>query len=372
MSTRQRVAFGVRPLAETSCIGRGLLMGLSASILACSKSAPADDPVTVAKEFISRSRAGRCVDAFALYTRPSQSVLEDRSRQLLKDLPAKHLPDFGPKFAADHLSCDTYARMRPGTAREASRHGDSAVVAVIMRTGSYIPLPFFSDPIKDHPATLRMAREDGRWKVSIEPPRTDRQRREREIGKFDVTYSREPNNPHRLFQASGTIDARSADIETVLLDFDRWSSWWPHLAESRALTGSDTSRRRRLYGRFALGADSAVDYVFEWITSTRTRDGEHQMFSASWRSTPDTIHNSPNTVRLSSWLATLSVRTVHPDSGVLVTLNYSGRPSEWPTALGAKVFRPEYGTEVLAALERAARARRRDPHPSKASRAPTR
>lgn len=325
-------------------------------IAACSRvsSPSSDDPVASARAFIGLARSGDCERAWTFYTRPSQQLLEERSKKLIKDAPY-----YAREFAPHNLNCRTlFAEYLPRTAREKKRHGDTAVVMFVQRTGTLFPIPFFSDPIKESPVELAMVHENRFWRVSLPGEPENPYRHEREIGRFTVNWPRYDSNGHRLFQIAGTIDGRGEDIEAVLLDVENWPRWVPHLVEARTLRANDNGRGHRIYGRYQLPGDSAsIEYIFELAVSMRTTDFAFKGFGASWRTVSDSLPARRGIPRLTSWGANLSFRADPAQTGQRVQYGYSGLPSEWPPALAARVFRPEYGPEFLSALEREARQR---------------
>lgn len=319
-----------------------------------------DDPISSARSFIRLARAGRCGQTWPFYTKASQATLVERSKKAIRDAPY-----YAEQFAPHNLDCThLYADYVPRTIHEKSHDGDTVVLGVTIRTGTIFPIPFFSDHLKDSPAELRMTREDGVWKVAVQPPPENPYRHLVEYGKFTVDWPRQGNsdNPHRMFQVSGLIDATPEQVEAVFLDFEHWPAWMPMLVESRALTPPDTARRQRIYGRYELpGAPASADYVFTLRNGMRTTDHETRGFGAGWSIEPDTLPRRAGVVRLTSWGATFSFRVdmrVTGPVGLRVQYGYSGLPGEWPPALAARIFTPEMAAEIMRSLEREARRRR--------------
>ena len=150
-------------------------MALMAMAVGCSRSRDtADEPASVAERFVALSRGGNCPEAYALYSASSKDSIGELSRRMLAGQSAAYIAQFGDKFAPDHLDCGIYAEYLPTTVREVSRAGDSAIVSVTSRTGSWIPIPFFSDPIKESTVKMRLVREDGAWRIVH--PMADRRR----------------------------------------------------------------------------------------------------------------------------------------------------------------------------------------------------
>jgi hypothetical protein len=145
---------------------RKLSTAVLIATLSCSRSTPTpNDPASVAKAFVTLARAGKCPEAYALYSQASKDSIAELSSRMLRGQTPQYLAQFGPKFAPDRLDCGIYAEYLPNTVRESTRDGDHAVVSVTSRTGSPIPIPFFSDPIKNTLVTMQLTFEDGRWRI---------------------------------------------------------------------------------------------------------------------------------------------------------------------------------------------------------------
>ena len=336
---------------------RARLFGLLFLLTACRRES--DDPVSVAKAFIELARAGKCKQAFSHYTAASQRNLQARSAKAKKHSP--YVTEANEPYS---LHCHVFADYvaKSATENPQSRRGDTAVVRVTMRTGSILPIPFFSDPIKETPVVFEMVRENGAWKVAAPYVETeDPHRHELEIGKFTVEWARHPPTRNRGYRVTGVLDASPEAIEAVFLDFEKWPRWMPGLIESRALTQPPTDerpRRRLIYGRYATAGDSIVmEYVFELSNSMRTADYEVRSFGASWRAV-DHPQIAAGARRVTSWGADFSAQIDRlKGQGVRVDYGFSGRPDEWPPHLAAQIWNPQTAAHILAALEREARLR---------------
>lgn len=242
-------------------LARRLPLPFALIALACA--APADDPAAAAKRFISLARQGDCKQAFALYTTASRQNLEAFSKKLKRNTPYE--TEANEPYV---LHCHVFADYVTRTAKQVSRSadGDSAVVSVTQRTGSYIPIPFLSDPIKETTVTIQMAREGGAWRVAAPHIQVeDPYRHGLDVGKFTVEWARNPPTRNRGFRVSGVLDATPEAIEAVFLDFEHWPAWMPMLAESRALTQRDTQARPR---RQLITAGTSPPATRPWTTSS--------------------------------------------------------------------------------------------------------
>lgn len=324
-----------------------------------------DDPVAVAKAFIGETRASGCGRAFEYFT----PAVQENARQ------ASHRARRNQPYVTDHtlperIFCSGYDDMLARTVRLTARRGDTAYLAVTSATGTHFPIiPFLSDPYKETRTTLTLVKLPAGWRVVRPLVRVlDERRPEFEFGPITVTAPTGGNPEVRLFQTTGPIVAPPEDVEAVLLDYDGWPRWIPYLVESRVLTADSGQGADLIYGRHQLTPDGpSADYVVRAQISLRVRDRDFRGFGGGWHTrsgrtpvvprevpTPDlTVWGFTLQFRLSRWVARPGVQMVDT---VHVSLDYAGRPAEWPTELADKVLAPEFGARMLQGLEREAKA----------------
>ena len=311
---------------------------------------PASDPATEAREFIKLARAGKCAEAFPRYTAASQKNLRDLSNKFKENTPYHTEAN-----EAYRLHCHVFADYLPKTATLATQTGDTAYINVIQRTGSYIPIPFFSDPIKETPVKITMARENGEWKVvapyvQVEDP----DRHELKVGKFKVEWPRQPATDVHGFRTYGTLNVPPEGVEAVMLDFKRWPAWMPAVVEARVLKEpADTARLRKyiVYVRHAANADAPpVEFVIEFTNNARTSDGGRRAFTGSWRALKNTVFEAGHSKLATVWGVSFSAGIASANTTEM-RFGYAALPAEWPPELRSVVFEPQYGPALMAAIE---------------------
>jgi hypothetical protein len=329
--------------------------------------APGDDPVTVARTFIREARSESCGRSFDYFTVEVQENARQASHKTRRNAP----------YTTDHslpeqIFCAGYAAMKPRTVRLAAMRGDTAELAVTSSEGTHLALiPFLSTPYREWPSTLALVRTSAGWRVTRQLMRvTDPRRPEFEFGPFTVVAPQGGNPDVRLFQVHGPVVASPEDVEAVLLDYEGWTRWVPYLVESRVLV-ADTSRRHEVvYGRYALGSGGpSADYAFRADLSLRVADKSFRGFGGGWHTrtgnTPPELPSGMARTELTIWGYTLQFRLAQwvARPGVMmvdtvhVSLDYAGKPAEWPSELSEKIVSPEFGAQLLRGLEREAQAR---------------
>lgn len=331
---------------------------LGVAIAACA--APANDPVSSAREVARLARGGKCEETWPHYTKKSQRVLEQRTKKEYGAVYTNVPPE--KQFKPYDWECGRFSGYLPRSMRELQRSGDTALIAVIWRTGTRFPIiPFLSSPLKDSPSQMQMALEDGAWKVVVQsPPETPRHLVDH--GKWKLDWPRQRRSDYGGYSASGLMDADTEAAEAVLLDYQSWPKWMPYLVEARALGPIDSVRHQKVYGRFQLPGDTTgVDVILDVRLALLTRDQDFKGFGASWTiAKNDTAARVDHVTRLSTFSANISWRVLRLASGPVglqVRYRWSALPGEWPPALAEKVFSPEYTAQLLGGLEREARAR---------------
>ena len=326
-----------------------------------------DDPVAVAKAFIRETRAKGCGRAYEYFTPEVQENARQASHRARRNQP----------YVTDHtlperIFCSGYDDMLARSVRLTTLRGDTAYLSVTSATGTRFPIiPFLSDPYKETGTTLTLVKLPAGWRVTRPLLQVlDPRRPEFEFGPITVAAPTRGNRDVRLFQVTGPIVAPPEDVEAVLLDYEAWPRWIPYLVESRVLT-ADTGRRAEvLYGRYqlTLGGPSA-DYVMGAKISLRVHDRDFRGFGGGWHtragSTPVALPRGVSPPSLTVWGYTLQFRLarwiarpgVHMVDTVHVSLDYAGKPAEWPPELAEKIVAPEFGARMLQGLEREARAR---------------
>jgi hypothetical protein len=341
------------------------LVGSLVTFTACRT--PADDPVTTARAFIREARSERCGSSFEYFTSDVQENARQASHKARRNVPytTEHtLPE--------QIFCAGYAAMRPRTVRLDALRGDTADLSVTSSEGTHFAIiPFLSTPYKEWTSSLTLVNTAEGWRVTRPLMKVNDPRRpEFEFGPITVAAPRGGNPDVQLFQVTGPVVASPEDVEAVLLDYEGWTRWVPYLVESRVLA-ADTSRRNEIiYGRYQLspGGPSA-DYVFRAHLSLRVGDKSFRGFGGGWHtrtgSTPVELPAGTPHTDLTIWGYTLQFRLAQwvPRPGVAmvdtvhVSLDYAGKPAEWPPALAERIVAPEFGAQLLRGLEREARAR---------------
>jgi hypothetical protein len=210
------------------------------------------------------------------------------------------------------------------------------------------------------------------WRVTRPLLRVlDPERPEFEFGPITVAAPRGGNPDVRLFQVTGPVVAPPEDVEAVLLDYEAWPRWIPYLVESRVIAADSGGRAGVIYGRYQLapGGPSA-SYFMRAHISLRVRDRDFRGFGGGWHtqpagSTPVPVPHGVRPPSLTLWGYTLQFRLaqwvarpgVHMVDTVNVSLDYAGKPAEWPPELAAKIIAPEFGAHMLQGLELEAQAR---------------
>jgi hypothetical protein len=326
-----------------------------------------DDPVAVAQAFISETRANGCGRAYEYFTPEVQENARQASHRARRNQP----------YVTDHtlperIFCSGYDDMLARSVRLTTLRGDTAYLSVTSATGTRFPIiPFLTDRYKETTTTLTLVKLPAGWRVTRPLLRVlDPRRPEFEFGPITVATPTGGNPDVRLFQVTGPIVAPPEDVEAVLLDYDAWPRWIPHLVESRVLTADSGRRADILYGRYQLtpGGRSA-DYVVRAHISLRVHDRDFRGFGGGWHtragSTPVPLPRGVSSPRLTVWGYTLQFRLarwvarpgVHMVDTVHVSLDYVGKPAEWPAELAEKILAPEFGARMLQGLEREAKAR---------------
>jgi hypothetical protein len=326
-----------------------------------------DGPVAVARAFIGETRAKGCGRAFEYFTPEVQENARQASHRARRNQP----------YVTDHtlperIFCSGYDDMLARTVRLTALRADTAYLSVTSASGTRFPvIPFLTDRYKETPTSLTLVKLPAGWRVTrplvqVHDPR----RPEFEFGPITVAAPNGGNPDVRLFQVTGPIVAPPEDVEAVLLDYEAWPRWIPYLVESRVLTADPGRRAEVLYGRYQLtpGGPSA-DYVMGAEISLRVHDRDFRGFGGGWHtragSTPVALPRSVSSPSLTVWGYTLQFRLarwvarpgVHMVDTVNVSLDYAGKPAEWPAELAQKIVAPEFGARMLQGLEREARAR---------------
>lgn len=349
---------------------RSWLSPLIVIALAGSCRAREADPVAVAQAFIGETRAKGCGRAFEYFTPEVQENARQASHRARRNQP----------YVTDHtlperIFCSGYDDMLARSVRLTTLRGDTAYLSVTSATGTHFPIiPFLTDPYKETTTTLTLVKLPAGWRVTRPLLRVvDPRRPEFEFGPITVAAPTGGNPDVRLFEVTGPIVASPEDVEAVLLDYDAWPRWIPYLVESRVLTADSGRRAEILYGRYQLtpGGRSA-DYVARAHVLLRVHDRDFRGFGGGWHtraastaSTQAPLPRGVSSPSLTVWGYTLSFRLarwvarpgVHMVDTVNVSLDYAGKPAEWPAELAEKIFAPEFGARMLLGLEREAKAR---------------
>lgn len=347
--------------------GRICVAPLIVIALAGSCRASEDDPVAVAKAFIRETRSDECGRAFEYFTPEVQENARQASHRARRNQP----------YLTDHtlpgrIFCSGYDEMLARSVRLTTLRGDTAFLSVTSATGTHFAIiPFLSDPYKETQTTLTLVKVPAGWRVTrplwlVHDPR----RPEFEFGPITVTAPTGGNPDVRLFQVTGPIAAPPEDVEAVLLDYAAWPRWIPYLVESRVLAGDSGRRAEILYGRYQLTpAGPSADYVVRANISLRVGDRDFRGFGGGWHtragSTPVPLPQGVSSPTLTVWGYTIQFRLarwvarpgVHMVDTVNVSLNYAGKPAEWPPELAEKIVAPEFGARMLQGLAREAKAR---------------
>jgi hypothetical protein len=348
--------------ASRSCLAPLIVIGLAGSCRTREA-----DPVSVAKAFIREARKDECGRAYEYFTPEVQENARQASHRARRNQPylTNHtLPE--------RIFCSGYDDMLPRSVRLTTLRGDTAYLSVTSATGTHFPIiPFLSDPYKETTTTLTLVKLAAGWRVTRPlVPVVDPRRPEFEFGPITVAAPRGGNPEVRLFQVTGPIVAAPEDVEAVLLDYAGWPRWIPYLVESRVLSADSDGRSGILYGRYQLtpGGPSA-DYVMRAHISLRVQDRDFRGFGGGWHtrtgSTPVPSPPGISSPSLTIWGYTLQFRLarwvarpgVHMVDTVNVSLDYAGKPAEWPPELAEKVIAPEFGARMLQGLKREAKAR---------------
>lgn len=326
-----------------------------------------DGPVAVAKAFIRETRAEGCGRSFEYFTPEVQENARQASHRARRNQP----------YVTDHtlperIFCSGYDNMLPRSIRLTTLSGDTAHLSVTSATGTRFPIiPFLTDPYQETKTTLTLVQLPRGWRVTRPLVRVhDPRRPEFEFGPITVTAPAGGNSDVRLFQVTGPIVAAPEDVEAVLLDYDAWPRWIPYLVESRVLTADSGRRADILYGRYQLRpGDPSADYVMRANILLRVPDRDFRGFGGGWHTpdgdTPFPLPSGAATPSLTIWGYTIQFRLaswvprpgVHMVDTVRVSLDYAGKPAEWPAELAEKIIAPEFGARMLQGLEREARAR---------------
>lgn len=356
-----RLTGNVMRNARSTCLASLVVMALG------SCRAREDDPVAVAQAFIRETRAQGCGRSFEYFT----ADVQENARQ------ASHRARRNQSYLTDHtlperIFCSAYGDMLPRSVRLTTLRGDTAQLSVTSASGTrFNIIPFLTSPYRETQTTLTLVKQPTGWRVTrplveVHDPR----RPEFEFGPITVAAPEGGNPEVRLFQVTGPVVARPEDVEAVLLDYEAWPRWIPYLVESRVLTSDSSGRGDILYGRYQLlpGGQSA-DYVVRANISLRVQDRDFRGFGGGWHtrrgSTPLPLPKNALSPSLTVWGYTVQFRLarwiprpgVHMVDTVHVSLDYAGRPAEWPPELAEKIVAPEFGARMLQGLEREAQAR---------------
>lgn len=348
--------------AYRSCLAPLIVIALAGSCRAREA-----DSVAVAKAFIREARTKGCGRAYEYFTPEVQENARQASHRARRNQP----------YVTDHtlperIFCSGYDDMVARTVRLLALRGDTAYLSVTSATGTHFPIiPFLSDPYKETRTTLTLVKLPVGWRVTRPLLQVvDPQRPEFEFGPITVTAHSGGNPDVERFEVTGPIAAPPEDVESVLLDYDAWPRWIPHLVESRVFT-ADSGGGDIIYGRYQLtpGGPSA-DYVARTRIALRVHDRGIRGFGGSWHtrpagSPPISVPRGVSPPSLTLWGFTLQFRLaqyvarpgVHMVDTVNVSLGYAGKPAEWPPELAEKVIAPEFGARMLQGLEREAKAR---------------
>jgi hypothetical protein len=334
-------------------------------LLLASCSFDRDDPVAVAKEFIREARSEACGESLRFFTDEVQESAHTASREARRDQP----------FVTDNtlpgqIFCLQYRLMKPGSVSLVAQRGDTAQLHAVSSEGTrFLNIPFLSTPYKEWNSKLTLVKTDSGWRVThpllrVKGPRPD----ELDFGPITVT-TRGSNSDRKYFRLNGPVAASPEDVEAVLLDYESWSRWIPHLVESRVLRPDSTRKKEIIYGRFLLAPDGpAADYVVRSNVGIRVRDHEWRGFNASWHtSRPAFEFQVPGKLKpsITYFSYVLSFRRsewvrqpgAELRDTVNVTLDWAGKPDEWPAQLASGVLSPEFGVRFVRGLEREAQAR---------------
>jgi hypothetical protein len=330
----------------------------------------ADDPAAVARAFIREARSDSCGRAYDYFTPEVQENARQASHRARRNAP----------YVTDHtrperIFCSGYDDMLPRSVELATQRDDTAIVSVTSATGSRLAIiPFLSDPYKETKTTLTLVKLPVGWRVTRPLVQVvDPRRPEHEFGPITVRAPTGGNPDVDLFQVTGPVVATPEDVEAVLLDYEGWPRWIPYLVESRVLTTDSAGRADVLYGKYQLGPDGpSADYVMRSSVSLRVGERGFRGFGAGWHtrrgSTPVPLPPGIAAPRLTVWGFTIQFRLsrwvarpgVHMVDTVNVSLDYAGKPAEWPPELARRIVAPEFGARMLQGLEREAKARASD------------
>jgi hypothetical protein len=346
-----------------TCLAPLIVIAFAAS---CRAREGENDPVAIARAFIGETRSKGCGRAYVYFTPEVQENARQASHRARRNQP--YLTDH---TLPERIFCSGYGDMLARSVRLMTVRRDTAYLSVTSATGTHFPIiPFLSDPYKETKTTLTLVKLPAGWRVTRPLVQVaDPRRPEFEFGAITVAEPKGGNPAGRLFQVTGPIVAPPEDVEAVLLDYDAWPRWIPYLVESRVVTADTGGRAGILYGRYQLtpGGPSA-DYVMGAHISLRVHDRDFRGFGGGWHtragSTPVPLPRGVSAPSLTVWGYTLQFRLarwvarpgVHIVDTVNVSLDYAGRPAEWPPELAEKIIAPEFGARMLQALEREAKA----------------
>jgi hypothetical protein len=130
-----------------------------------------DKPQDAVNNFLSAVRKQDCKRVFWYFSTVSQEKVRQESARAINDYPTYAEQLTPEKFYCSSMFANRFRLFNPGSANLQSTDGTKAVVAVIYTEGTNELIPgFFPTKFVKKTDTIRVVREDGRWKIDLVTP----------------------------------------------------------------------------------------------------------------------------------------------------------------------------------------------------------
>lgn len=175
-------------------------------------------------------------------------------------------------------------------------------------------------------------------------------------GKIRVKARQLPGSPVKEIWAEGVIDAPVQDVQSALMDPEKFPGFMPYVKESRYVGKPQPDGSRFVYTRLDLPIVTSRDYVIKVTLEKGVAEDGSGDFKNRWVAVNDMLPARANIVRLTHNEGSWHVRP-HPGGKSYAVYRFSVDPGGWIPAFAADMGNRTAVTDTFKAVEKEAQRR---------------
>lgn len=189
--------------------------------------------------------------------------------------------------------------------------------------------------------------EEGEWETVAKGPIT-------------VKARSKPGSPVKEIWAEGEIAAPVQDIQSAVMDPDRFPAFMPYVKEARIVGQPEPDGSRLVYTRLELPMVASRDYVLKvYLVKGVDAEGGGE-FRNKWVAVADRLPKRHNVVRLKINEGSWHITPVGDGSKSWAVYRFSVDPGGWIPAFAADMGNKSGVSDVYKAVEKEAQRRTAD------------